>query len=140
MARKNKQRLTWSGNRLAQREADTAFRSCRNKKVVNKGEKRTIIKRAKLPLFTGTYHAYLRSPQWRFKRNQALKHYGRKCHVCKRRDNLQVHHKTYARLFQEEMKDLLVVCDGCHSNIHEGKNNIVADPMTSEFLSVVRGF
>jgi hypothetical protein len=47
-----------------------------------------------------------------------------------------VHHLTYVRLGREKMKDLRILCKGCHANEHEGKVPGVFDPMTREFMAI----
>lgn len=90
--------------------------------------------------FKGTYKEYMRSQQWKRKRQEAIDHHGNWCNRCGAEPPtpLQVHHITYDRLFQELMDDLEVLCGGCHRNEHEGKNNIVADPMTEEYTKLMR--
>jgi len=65
------------------------------------------------------YLAYLASPAWKKKRQEAFKSHGRTCQRCgKRARRLHVHHKTYRRLFREEMADLEVLCIPCHKKEH----------------------
>ena len=86
--------------------------------------------------FYGTYHDYLQSPQWSERRQRALNLHGRKCSICGSKYDLHVHHLTYINLFHEPLKDLAVLCQGCHENEHEGKNGVVADPMTRAYLEL----
>ena len=51
----------------------------------------------------------------------AFRHHGRVCQRCGKRKGLQVHHKTYVRLFKERMEDLEVLCWGCHRKEHRKK-------------------
>lgn len=65
------------------------------------------------------YPAYLRSPEWRETRAAALVRAGHACqldltHVL----DLEVHHRTYARLGEERPEDLFVLCEKCHQNHH----------------------
>lgn len=68
---------------------------------------------------TAEYEIYLKSPQWFAKRDQALKHHGAVCDKCGKKSDLQVHHKTYARLGKEKMEDLQILCRPCHNEVHE---------------------
>lgn len=44
----------------------------------------------------------------------------RYCAGCRKDDvSLDVHHKTYTRLGNEKLRDLILVCRDCHSKIHE---------------------
>lgn len=69
------------------------------------------------------YLAYLQSPEWRSRRNTALRDAGFRCQQCASKRELQVHHKTYERLGAELLEDLEVLCAGCHEKHHldEGK-------------------
>jgi len=64
------------------------------------------------------YHAYLNSPQWQVKRQLALNEAHHRCFRCGATSTLQVHHLTYARLGNELLSDLRVLCDACHRFIH----------------------
>lgn len=85
------------------------------------------------------YKDYIQSKKWKKKRWQALNHYGCKCAICGSKKQLQVHHKHYRTLGCEEMKDLQVLCAGCHENHHEHEGKC-ADPMTRAFLNRSKTF
>jgi 5-methylcytosine-specific restriction endonuclease McrA len=95
--------------------------------------------RQKPPAFAGTYREYIDSPQWAKKKRKAKKFYGGKCCRCGATRDLQVHHRHYRTLFRESMKDLEVLCGGCHANEHEGTKFGAMDPMTAEFVAMARG-
>lgn len=71
-----------------------------------------------LMLYRFNKHQYLNSPEWKTKRQHALKlaHYS--CQMCGTPRNLHVHHVSYKNLFQETDSDLVVVCNNCHSHLH----------------------
>jgi replicative DNA helicase len=50
---------------------------------------------------------------------QALSRAGHRCQVCNSPDKLDVHHRTYERVGQEQLDDLTVLCDRCHGLFHE---------------------
>lgn len=61
------------------------------------------------------YKRYLKSDKWLGKRKDKLEEVDYECELCgKHGCTLQVHHLTYDRIFDEENKDLLVVCKPCH--------------------------
>ena len=60
------------------------------------------------------YLAYLKSYDWQRKRQQVFRFYGEECVICGSRDRLEVHHKTYVRLGQENVTDLIPLCAECH--------------------------
>ena len=64
------------------------------------------------------YYKYLESHEWRQKREEVFIHHGKFCIACKTTTDLQVHHMTYQRVFNEKLRDLRVVCWVCHQEIH----------------------
>lgn len=66
-----------------------------------------------------SYEAYIKSPAWKRKREEAFRKYGKRCAGCGSIDLLHVHHKSYARFTRERLTDLVIVCEGCHSVIHD---------------------
>lgn len=64
------------------------------------------------------YLAYLNSPEWRARRNEALKAAKYRCSQCGAKRDLQVHHRTYERLGREPLEDLAVLCFTCHNGEH----------------------
>lgn len=66
------------------------------------------------------YREYLNSPEWQAKRRLALEQAGWRCKVCNSTTRLQVHHRTYDRVGNEELCDLTVLCATCHQLFHDG--------------------
>lgn len=64
------------------------------------------------------YRNYLESPAWHCRRREALERGGHKCQLCASGRRLNVHHNTYARLFNELPIDLCVLCRRCHRKFH----------------------
>ena len=65
------------------------------------------------------YTAYIRSDQWRAKRQEAFAWHGRKCSGCGGVKMLQVHHLHYRTLGRENVEvDLAVLCKPCHRSEH----------------------
>ncbi|OGP68123.1 MAG: hypothetical protein A2031_03720 [Deltaproteobacteria bacterium RBG_19FT_COMBO_43_11] len=60
------------------------------------------------------YKKYIQSLEWKKKRDKAFEILGRKCAKCKRKDNLEVHHKNYENLYEERVNDVVVLCTICH--------------------------
>ena len=60
----------------------------------------------------------VRSSKWSNVRKQHLKE-NPYCIACGRDKKLEVHHKTYKRLFEERLSDLFAVCRTCHELIHQ---------------------
>lgn len=60
------------------------------------------------------YQAYLKTIAWKERRTAALRRAGYRCQVCNGSDRLEVHHRTYERIGQEDPADLTVLCHECH--------------------------
>lgn len=72
-----------------------------------------------LQLRTMRYKEYLRSPEWRARRERKLKAADYRCQFCNRhRSSLDVHHRTYQNFGEELDADLIVVCRACHDTFH----------------------
>jgi hypothetical protein len=69
------------------------------------------------PALAAEYHAYLDSPQWRRRRNEAVQRASGKCEICDQ-SSTEVHHLNYQRVGAELPHDLLAVCRACHELIH----------------------
>lgn len=64
------------------------------------------------------YYKYLESIEWKIIRNDRMKIDNYLCHECLERSAEEVHHKTYDRLFKENLEDLISVCKPCHKKLH----------------------
>lgn len=62
------------------------------------------------------YSTYIKSKEWKEKREERLRIDGYRCVICKGSDNLEVHHLHYESLTNEDpLHDLITVCSGqCH--------------------------
>lgn len=60
------------------------------------------------------YDEYINSHEWELKASDAKRRADFRCQVCYSPSDLQVHHRTYIRLGQEDPGDLTVLCDTCH--------------------------
>lgn len=58
------------------------------------------------------------SEEWKLKRREVFLLKGRQCERCGSKGNINVHHGTYARLFNEDLTDLFVLCELCHQEYH----------------------
>jgi hypothetical protein len=57
---------------------------------------------------------YYQSDEWRYVRHRKFEQAGRKCEDCGSTKRLEVHHKSYDRLYDEDLADLQVLCFACH--------------------------
>lgn len=67
------------------------------------------------------YKQYLQSYDWRCKKINKLEQVNYKCEQCGYDGvviPLDVHHKTYERLGNERLSDLIVLCRTCHKAQH----------------------
>lgn len=76
-------------------------------------------------LFEDGYSKRLKDPRWQKRRLQILEKANWMCQKCnKTTDTLNVHHKAYIRNrapweYDDDM--LVVLCETCHGNLHEGQ-------------------
>src|SRR3954470_18177492 len=68
--------------------------------------------------YPDTYFAYIRSPEWRRVIARYFESHPARCAACLSRTEVQLHHKTYARLEVEDDSDLAPLCRRCHSMVH----------------------
>ena len=69
------------------------------------------------------YSAYLKSPEWKKKRQRLYRDRKGRCEDCgkKLRGKYHAHHKTYERVGNEDPEDLALLCDRCHQKRHPDK-------------------
>ena len=67
-----------------------------------------------------SYTQYLLTLHWKKVRKLALEKAEGKCQLCNKSNCLNVHHRTYEHLGDEQnhLSDLTVLCKDCHSNFH----------------------
>lgn len=66
------------------------------------------------------YKVYLASAEWRDKRKQVWDRAKGTCEECGGRGR-DVHHQTYARIGDERLEDLILLCRECHEAKHPKK-------------------
>ena len=90
------------------------------------------------------YRAYLQSGTWRSKCILIRKRDNNRCVHCHYSNEdsviIQVHHKTYERLYREKPQDLETVCHRCHAKIHgkpvRGQPNTVGVILITRLLGL----
>ena len=78
-----------------------------------------------------TYEELLSRKEWYNFRNKVINDRGYICEFCKKKHNLQIHHKLYYKKPNKEkiepwlynMEEVLLLCDNCHKSVHK-KNKI----------------
>ena len=68
------------------------------------------------------YKQYLKSKEWKAIRLDIIQ-LRVCCERCGSTKRLEVHHKTYARLFNEKLSDLELLCSICHRKEHDIKSS-----------------
>lgn len=70
----------------------------------------------------GTYKEYLKTNHWKNTKDRMYKSkYKYECYCCGTKKLLQLHHKSYNRVGNEKLNDLIWLCGGCHNLVHKDK-------------------
>ena len=69
------------------------------------------------------YSDYLRSPEWRRRRDKIIERANGKCEGCLTNSASEVHHLSYDHLGAEFAFELVALCSPCHHRWHEGQNH-----------------
>ena len=64
------------------------------------------------------HQAYLQSKHWKEVKRKYARTHEYKCYVCGKRRKLHLHHRTYKRLGNERMSDLVYLCEKHHEELH----------------------
>jgi hypothetical protein len=90
----------------------------------------------KLNRFKAMKTDYLASVQWSHKRQAVLARDGHKCTNCGSTTKLNVHHLSYAEVPNEPISSLLLLCEVCHTDLHEtvGYPKVYQDYMEKSYL------
>lgn len=64
------------------------------------------------------YQEYLKSDKWKLTKEFRKQIDSYKCTKCGEGENLEVHHKTYIRVGNENIHDLITLCRDCHELVH----------------------
>lgn len=70
------------------------------------------------------YQTYLKSSHWQEIRKKVFKEYGYRCDQCGSTKNLHIHHITYENLGEEDISDLVPLCENCHKKLHDPNDSI----------------
>jgi len=75
---------------------------------------RTAFHEKRVSMKKDAYHEYLQSDEWKSRQLLCLQRDGYRCRICNAAEALEVHHRTYERIGQEDPDDLTTLCDKCH--------------------------
>jgi 5-methylcytosine-specific restriction endonuclease McrA len=71
------------------------------------------------------HESYLQTRRWGIKRRQAILFWGGKCLYCGNRSKINVHHRNYDNLGNEDpANDLMILCYECHKKMHIDEKNL----------------
>lgn len=76
------------------------------------------IQKSKISKWDSEYQDYLKSSEWREKRELVIRRAGNICEGCGKAPIEEIHHLTYTRVKREMLFDLVGVCKSCHDKIH----------------------
>jgi 5-methylcytosine-specific restriction endonuclease McrA len=77
------------------------------------------------------YDSYLKTPQWRARRDAVIQRAKGVCEGCGKNHATMVHHLTYARVKREMLFDLVAICKACHDQVHGEKGHTIHDVAAS---------
>lgn len=88
------------------------------------------------------YYKYLKSTAWKTKRTEIFLERNGICERCNKSlltSQFQVHHKTYKNIFNEQNKDLELLCKPCHEKEHKNKNKPKKQkpPLSKNYLNII---
>jgi len=66
------------------------------------------------------YREYLLSESWKQRKVDLANEWGNKCAWCGSTNVLNLHHLNYDSLEKETVKDVILLCKGCHLRAHKG--------------------
>lgn len=84
-----------------------------------KNEVANRVKNAENIEFQRKYHEYLKTENWKVKRDLVLKRDKHICQGCLTNEATEVHHLTYENIFNEFVFELISLCNNCHLLIHK---------------------
>ena len=78
-------------------------------------------------LHTMPYRDYLQTPEWKERSKRIMRKAGYRCQLCSAQGvRLNVHHNVYTRRGYEDDRDLITLCEKCHTIHHQkGKFQII---------------
>jgi len=66
------------------------------------------------------YTSYLKTKHWKLTRERMYNSkYKYECYCCSHKYKLQLHHKSYKTVGNENLTHLIWLCSNCHTKIHE---------------------
>ena len=110
-------------------ERQTHYKFIKSEKARIKKEKR----KHNIYSWKSWYRVYLKSDIWIKRRELFWKKNKRICFCCWWYAT-SIHHKNYARIWNEKNSDLIPVCDWCHKKIHDIINKKISTIKTAHLI------
>lgn len=101
--------------------ADAGLSLTKNQARNARKKQKRIIEQRGATITRAGYREYIQSPEWRKKRDEYWDSgLPNECYCCgtPRHSGMHLHHRTYKRLGNEYLRDLVPVCQTCHEEIH----------------------
>jgi hypothetical protein len=102
---------------------------------VKKKKKQTIFR-------FGDYDKYIRSSEWAARKASYYETHHKRCRSCGDEEKeMHLHHRSYARIYQEADGDLIPMCVDCHAMLHlfQKSFKLPVEDATELWLSVTNG-
>lgn len=89
----------------------------------------------------GGYSQYINSAEWSARREAYFAKHKKQCTTCGAVGSINLHHRTYASLFNEEDEHLVPLCGACHTALHIVQKGfaMTVEEATEIWLSVSPG-
>lgn len=87
-----------------------------------------------------SYSAYISSDAWRRRRAQYFASHKRRCWLCRGKQHIELHHRTYERMGHELDEDLVALCRDCHAALHrfQRAKGVTVEAATAVVLAAQR--
>lgn len=109
--------------------------------VSEKFERKTR-KKTQVSFGFGDYNKYINSREWAARKSAYYEAHHKECRSCGADEKeIHLHHRSYARIYQEEDGDLIPMCVDCHAMLHEFQKamKLPVEDATRIWLSVTNG-
>ncbi len=99
-------------------------------------------KKTKVQFKFGDYKKYICSPDWEAKKKLYYANHEKVCRSCGSDEReMHLHHRSYARIYNEADNDLMPLCSMCHSALHlfQKTFGIPVEDATSIWIGITNG-
>ena len=122
--------LTSEQKENARKKQDLWLLNFKKQKKIEKRKKRKFFKVknnnllkkdriSKKNFYLKRHRKYINSHIWRLRKQKFFDLFGKKCKRCGSEENINLHHNNYSRMGKEKDKDLMSLCQNCHTEFHK---------------------